>query len=70
MSDLLHDDRPPAETRLLGAVSLEFESFARVGYVVRGDGRVVRDLFDHEVGPAPSVFVGPVPVEESVLCGC
>ena len=28
--DLLHDDRPPAETRLLGAVSLEFEPFARV----------------------------------------
>ena len=70
MSDLLHDDRPPAETRLLGTVSLEFESFARVRDVVRGDGRVVRDLFDDEVGTASSVFVGPVSVEESVLCGC
>lgn len=65
MSDLLHDDRPAAEARLLCTVSLELQSLARIGDVMCGDRGVVRDLFYYEVRPSAAVFVWPVAVEES-----
>lgn len=63
MPDLLHDDAPAGERRLLRVVALEGDVFGGVGDVVGGDGRVVRDLLDEEVRLAPVVGVGPVAVE-------
>ena len=57
--------RRTREGRLLRAVALEDEPLGRVRDVVRGDGRVVRDLLDDEVGLSAAVDVGPVAVEQS-----
>lgn len=62
--DLLDDDGPAGEGRLLGVVALQGEPLGRVGDEVGGDGGVVRDLLDDEVGLTAVVLVGPVAVEE------
>lgn len=64
MSNLLDNNTASAETRLLRIVALEMDTLGRVGDVVRCDWRVVRDLFDDEVGLAAVVVGRPVAVEE------
>ena len=54
------------EGRLLRVVALEDESLGGVRDVVCGDGRVVRDLLDDEVGAPAPVLVGPVAVEQPI----
>ena len=45
-------------------MALEDEPLGRVRDVVRGDGRVVRDLLDDEVGAAPAGDVGPGAIKQ------
>ena len=63
MADLLDDDRAAAEAGLLGVVADETEPLGLVLDDVGGNGRVVRDLLDEQVGLAAAVLVGPVSVE-------
>ena len=65
MSDLFNDDAAAREARLLRAVTLEGQPLGRVADIVCGDGRVVRDLFDYEVGLTASIEIGPKTVEQS-----
>lgn len=64
MTDLLDDDTAAREASLLSRVTLEGKTLGRVADVVCGDGRVVRDLFDDEVGLPTAVLIGPKTVEQ------
>ena len=64
MTDLLDDDTAAREASLLSRVTLEGKTLGRVADVVCGDGRVVRDLLDDEVGLPTAVLIGPKTVEQ------
>ena len=62
--DLLDDDARLAERRLLRVVALQLETLALVLDVVRGDGRVMRDLLYDELCAPAAFSIRPVSVEQ------
>ena len=64
MPDLLDDDARLAERRLLRVVALQLETLALVLDVVRGDGRVMRDLLYDELCAPTAFSIRPVSVEQ------
>ena len=64
MPNLLDDDARFAERRLLRVVALQLETLALVLDVVRGDGRVMRDLLYDELCAPAAFSIRPVSVEQ------
>lgn len=65
VANLLHDDATAGEASLLRTVALQDKTLRRVRDVVGGDGRVVRDLLDHQVCLSATIVVRPEAIEES-----